>query len=156
MWEGLWLEPGDGWENDGIITVRIVDRETGALKVGRLETDYRSYKTRYVFIRETGEYVYANVTDGETFEWLRLKVSQNYMLVWFPRAEKFEEAVNRGILPGLVTNHSGSTTVHLTDLTKEQMALITADEQYFVGPMVLIKVGRLREELADWPWLDDD
>ena len=147
-WEGLWLLPGEGSETDRVITIRAVDTENGVLNVGALNCDYDSYHSVRVFVRATGEHLYANIMDGTTYQWLKFEITGKYMLLWFPRASKFEQAVADGILKGFVTHGVLNTVVHLTDLTTQQFSEIATDEHYFDGPLALIKVGNRGDSLA--------
>jgi hypothetical protein len=140
-WEGVWLLPGEGTEDDRLITIRAVDRENGILTIGALNSDYNSYQFVDVVVRATGEHLYANLSDGNSYQWLKFEAKEKYMLLWLPRASKFEQAVTDGLLKGFVIHDVWSTVVHLTDLTEQQSAVIAADDQYFHGPLVLIKVG---------------
>lgn len=136
-----------------MITIRVVDRENGVLKIGALTSDYNEFV--YVFIRATRDHLYANMLDGKTYQWLKFEAKEKYMLLWLPRASKFEQAVTDGILKGFVIHAPWNTVVHLTDLTKQQSALIATDEQYFHGPLVLIKVGNRAGPDLKRQWGDD-
>jgi hypothetical protein len=156
VWEGVWLLPGEGSESDRVITIKTLDPANGVLEVGALNIDYSSYKTIHVFVRSTGEHLYANMAEDKTYQWLRFEARGKYMLVWLPRASRFERAVADGTLKGFVIHGLWNTVVHLTDLTKQQSAVIAAAEDYFDGPLVLIKVGDRVDPDHDRHWLEDD
>jgi hypothetical protein len=155
-WEGVWLLPGEGAESDRLITIRAVDRENGILKIGALNHDSNSYQSVTVVVRATGEHLYANMSDAKSYQWLRFEAKEKYMMLWLPRASKFEQAVADGLLKGFVIHDAWNTVVHLTDLTRQESALIAADEQYFDGPLVLIKVGDRAGLDLKRQWLDED
>lgn len=141
-WAGTWLN------DDGALTVRVVDPGRGHLEVGWIEAkpDGLVMESIEVHLREYRGDGYASVTGLEEqeeldgFLWLRLERESERLLLWLPSAASFRRLVEDGKLPGELKEDG----VVLGKLDDAQLALIGADAEGVLfewrEPMVLQRV----------------
>lgn len=140
-WAGTWLN------EDGALTVRVVDAAKGHLEVGWIESGRDGLRLELLeaHLREFGGDAYASFTgldDDEVpgYLWVRLAREGERLVLWLPEAESFERLVGEGVLPGRLEEDG----VVLGALDESQLALVGADEggELFAWrePMVLLRV----------------
>ncbi len=141
-WAGTWLN------DDGALTVRVVDPGRGHLEVGWIDAKPEGLvmESIEVHLRQFQGDRYASVTGLEEQEeldgylWLRLERQGERLLLWLPSAASFRRLVEEGTLPGELRDDG----VVLGKLADDQLALIGSDADGVLfewrEPMVLERV----------------
>ena len=127
-WEGAWLD-ADG----GVLLVNVMDGAAGELRVTWVEEQdagHRLDESR-VYARVSSKWVFGSIeTERESasapseYLWGRMVMREDVLLVWRPAAEKFQQMVEAGVLPG----EASVGNVRLGRLEREHMLLITSEE----------------------------
>ncbi len=158
-WQGTWTA------DDGAFTVSVPEGDPGRVELAWIEEeDGRPVlKTTPVHLRSAGEWVFASLANEEEsgsgppgsgppgsgqpesgrpqevrYLWGRLAKDGDRILFWLPRAEKFQQLVEEGVLPGTV--EEGGDVV-LGKLEARHLALIASEERGVLfeweAPMIL-------------------
>lgn len=158
-WNGYWYI-----DDDEIFNVRVVNAEEGILEVGAIDDSDGGMiieKSR-MYLRESGDwkFIFLQGDNAEAgYTWYKYENYEGEMLMlWMPSADRFEEAVEQGLLSGEVKEHNVEakegdpfkrvkyTTVILTDIGPEEIELIKSEDQgiYFdwKHPIPLFKFKR--------------
>lgn len=130
-WSGQWFNA------DGRIDITVVDAAKGLVHIDFLENDKTD--TLDLQLRKVNGWVFANVTEQdfdksqgledassetESYLWARVVRHGNTIIAWTPKAEKFVELVERGVLPGTVEDDD----VVLGKLNQEHYRILTSEE----------------------------
>lgn len=141
-WAGTWLN------EDGALTVRVIDAAKGHLEVGWIEAGSGGLSLELIeaHLREFEGDAYASITGLDEDEevpgylWVRLSREGERLVLWLPEAESFARLVEEGVLAGRLEDGG----VVLGALDDRQLALVGADDggELFSWrePMVLLRV----------------
>ena len=143
-WEGIW-RTSDGTS----LNVKVVDEANGVIEYGPWESENEEQEPIEVYLREWGRWEFCNVKDPEDEEhaehymWGRIgNQGGQVVVIWAPDADRFEELVEEGTLPGTVENGN----VILGELNAEHMELITTSAEGVLflwdEPMILFRIEK--------------
>ena len=143
-WAGEWSPDCSGEE---IISIEVLDKDKGILKVTQFETRPGGSMESYeCYLREAGNWIFANAALKRYSDFYPVRVKNlegRQIIVWFPDPEKFKPLVfEKKVLPGQW--HGRDISLGL--LKPEQLELIISDKEGVLfkwdEPAVLIRHGK--------------
>ncbi len=141
-WEGTWTS------DDGAFTVTVPEGTPGRVELAWIEEENGKpvLKTSPVHLRAADEWTFGSLPNDEPenvrYLWGRLAKDGDKVLFWLPRAEKFQQLVEEGVLPGKI--EEGGDVV-LDKLEATHLALIASEERGVLfeweAPMILRRLA---------------
>jgi hypothetical protein len=141
-WNGEWGLP---FEKE-FIRMKVVDRETGMLRITSYNSEGGAEKVEDAILRQVNGWTFASIAnDGEGGGYLFARVSNTggrIFLIWLPDYDRFRGLVEKEILPG----KTDADTVKLGLLLPTHLKLITSGELGVLfswdDPIVMIRLDR--------------
>jgi len=123
-WNGTWAS------SEGTVIARVVDAAKGTVEIAWIEEESGEpvMKKKTLYIRQTGDWVFVNITDEDKpdrYLWARLKNDDGEAILWIPDVDKIKALVREGKLPGKVDD---DRNVQLGTLSEEQTKRLTSDD----------------------------
>lgn len=153
QWNGIWTD-----DDDTVFHLRVKDATKGVLEVGnvKLTDDEMTFEKKDLYLRQSGDWLWANFQDGHSTNYTFVRVSQpdrRHLIVWLPAPDAFVKKIHEGKLKGelLKDEHGKETGSAIIDgLNPDQIRLIESgawnDAINLSQPGVLRRIGRQPKE----------
>ena len=135
------------WINEeGALTVQVVDEVTGHLVVGWIDENEDGLKLVEctVEVWEQDDWLIANIKGDEKadhYVWILLKIEGRKIVIWSPNSDRFKQLIQAGKIEGTIKNKN----VFLEGLLSEQLRmLISSSESGAINwddPGMLFRLG---------------
>ena len=159
LWQGTWAS------GEIVLVTTVLDEQQGLLEAAWVERGDQgaTFESVRGIVRETGEWVFLSmehqqfqedpvaapggsaaspnpVATGE-YQWARVDNNGQRMLVWWPDAAQFRDAVTAGMLPGVIKPNDDILLgpleeVHLERINSPQGGLLN-----WASPVVFVRIG---------------